>query len=206
MTDFIAIGDIHGMYGLLLELLTKLPSDGTLVFLGDYVDRGLDSKWVVARLMALEQQRKCIFLRGNHEAMMLSAMDGEPGAQELWVANGGSATIESYHLHIPDEHLAFLRATLPFYETDDYIFVHGGLVPGQLPEETESDDLWWMREPFLSSDHDWGKLVIHGHTPMLRGKPDIHPNRINIDTGAVYGGPLTALLLPERTFLVTRRP
>lgn len=206
MTDFIAIGDIHGMYGLLLELLAQLPTEGTLVFLGDYVDRGLDSKWVVARLMALEQQRQCIFLRGNHEAMLLEAMDGNQNAEEMWFNNGGVATIESYNFHIPDEHLTFLRATRPFYATDDYLFVHGGLVPGQMPEETACEELWWMREPFLSSDYDWGKLVIHGHTPMLRGKPDVHPNRINIDTGAVYGGPLTALLLPERRFVLTRRP
>ncbi len=206
MTDYIAIGDIHGMYNLLLDLLAQLPGEGTLVFLGDFVDRGPDSKWVVTRLLALSQQRPCIFLRGNHEAMMLDTMDDKPEAGDMWFNNGGVATIESYAFHIPDEHMAFFRATQPFFMTDDYIFVHGGLVPGQQPEETAPEELWWMREPFLSSTYDWGKLVIHGHTPVMRGKPDVHANRINIDTGAVYGGPLTAVLLPERDFKYARRP
>ena len=204
MADYIAIGDIHGMYNLLLELIVQLPAAGTLVFLGDYVDRGLDSKWVVARLMALEQQRECVFLRGNHEAMLLEAMEGDKRAEEMWFANGGLATIESYGFHLPEQHMEFLRATRPYYETDDYIFVHGGLLPEKTPEEMAPDDFWWIRDPFLSSTYDWGKLVIHGHTPTMRGKPDVHPNRINIDTGAVYGGPLTALLLPERRFLFVR--
>jgi len=201
MTEYIAIGDIHGMAERLTHLLARLPAEGTLVFLGDYIDRGPDPHAVIARLMALEQERPCIFLRGNHEDLALGTLAGDAAAEDMWFENGGLETIESYHFHIPEDHRAFLEATRPYYETEDYIFVHGGLVPGQMPSETNEKELWWIRDSFLKSNYDWGKLVIHGHTPAPNHQPDIRPNRINIDTGAVYGGPLTALLLPERRFI-----
>lgn len=201
MVTHIAIGDIHGMAEPLTALLARLPAEGLLVFLGDYIDRGPESQQVVKRLMALAQERACIFLRGNHEAMALAALDGDRNVEDMWYQNGGLRTIESYSYHLPDDHLAFLRATLPYYETADFIFVHGGLTPGETPQEMAEEELWWMRDPFLSTDYQWGKLVIHGHTPLSSGKPDIRANRINIDTSAVYGGALTALLLPEKHFI-----
>lgn len=198
---YIAIGDIHGLAKTLDSLLAKLPPTGRLVFLGDYIDRGPDSKGVIARLLTLEQQRDCVFLRGNHEAMAIKAYDGDADAEAAWQYNGGYQTLISYQYLIPDAHLDFLRRTRPYYATDDYIFVHGGLVPGLQPDEMEEERLWWMREPFLSSDYDWGRLVIHGHTPTGRDTPEIHRHRINLDTAAVYGGRLTALLLPKRKFI-----
>jgi len=193
---YIAIGDIHGLAETLQALLARLPAAGTLVFLGDYVDRGPATRRVVDHLLALEQERPCIFLRGNHEDMMLSAFAGDQDALFSWLHNGGVQTLESYHHAIPDDHLAFYLRTLPYYETDDYIFVHGGIPPGRHPADVEAHQLFWIRDPFLQSDYDWGKLVIHGHTPVPTGRPDCHPNRVNIETAAVYGGRLTALLLP----------
>ncbi len=199
MPDYTAIGDIHGMDATLAALLSRVPDTGTLVFLGDYLDRGPASREVVERLLQLEQERPCIFLRGNHEAMALAALDGDPTLERGWLLNGGLFTLESYGGRILPAHEAFLRRTQPYFETDDCIFVHAGLPPECRPDEVAPDVLWWIREPFLSTSYHWGKLVIHGHTPVEGGRPEFLPNRINIDTGAVYGFTLTALVLPEHT-------
>ena len=199
MPDYIAIGDIHGMAELLDEVLAALPAQGELVFLGDYIDRGPESREVIARLMALGWERPCHFLRGNHEEMMLAALDdGDPAMRVDWLLNGGVQTLDSYGGTPPNAHLDFIRQTELYFATADYIFVHAGLLPGCTPEDTPPEDLLWIREPFLDAIYDWGRLVVHGHTPCKTGVPDIRPNRINIDTAAVYGGALTALLLPER--------
>jgi len=202
---YIAIGDIHGLAMTLDRLLAQLPAGGALVFLGDYIDRGPSTRDVIDRLLALETERACVFLRGNHEAMALAALDGDERMGMAWDMNGGLPTLRSYAYRIPDAHIDFLRRTRPFLVTEDYIFVHGGLQPALQPEEMEAEQLWWMREPFLSSTYDWGRPVIHGHTPVLSGRPDVRPNRINIDTGAVYGGKLTALLLPQRRFITVQK-
>jgi len=198
---YIAIGDIHGLAGTLERLLARLPEAGTLVFLGDYIDRGPSSKAVVSRLLALERERECVFLRGNHEAMALSALAGDPEMQITWQYNGGQQTLNSYGHDFPQNHQDFFLRTRPYFCTEEYIFVHGGLLPGKGPDELQESQLLWIREPFLSSDHDWGRLVIHGHTPTGNGRPEVLPNRINLDTGAVYRGKLTALVLPQRRFI-----
>jgi serine/threonine protein phosphatase 1 len=95
--------------------------------------------------------------------------------------------------------VAFLRQTVPYLATDDYIFVHAGLRPAVPLAEQTLDDLLWIRDPFLQSTYDWGRRVIHGHTPTDGLAPDILPHRINVDTGAVYGGALTAIALPDCT-------
>jgi serine/threonine protein phosphatase 1 len=199
--NFIAVGDIHGLSRTLERLLGRIPSTGQLIFLGDYIDRGPSSREVINRLLRLEQERDCVFLRGNHEAMALEALAGNLDAEVAWQRNGGLQTLRSYDYTISDEHLDFLRRTRPYFATDQYIFVHGGLLPGCQPEAMPEDMLWWVREPFLSSDDNWGRLVIHGHTPTASGRPEVRPNRINIDSGAVYGGKLTALILPKRKFI-----
>jgi len=197
MPDYIAIGDIHGMNKALEALLLRLPPQGEVIFLGDYIDRGPETKSVIDRLLHLRENRPCIFLRGNHEAMMLATLTGRSDADTDWLRNGGLQTLESYQGRPSDAHIAFLRHTLPFYETEDYIFVHAGLMPGIPLAATGPDVYLWIRESFLTASYDWGRLVVHGHTPLIGGIPDIRPNRINIDTAAVYGGTLTALLLPE---------
>lgn len=203
MPEYLAIGDIHGCRDMLDILLSRLPAEGTLVFLGDYIDRGPDARGVIDRLIALRDERPCIFLRGNHEAMALCASrGGDDRATEMWRLNGGVETLQSYgDAGISSAHLAFFEQTLPYLVTDDYIFVHGGLRPGYQPAEMREDELWWLRETFLASDYDWGRLVIHGHSPVANGRPDVRNNRINIDTAAVFGGRLTALLLPEKRFI-----
>lgn len=203
--NLIAIGDIHGLAKTLERLLERVPKQGLLIFLGDYIDRGPSSNTVISRLLRLQGERECIFLRGNHEAMALEALEGNLDAEMAWQRNGGLQTLRSYNYEIPDEHLDFLQRTRPYYLTDRYIFVHGGLLPEYQPDELEEmgeeELFWWVREPFLSTDYDWGRQVIHGHTPTANGRPDVHANRINIDTGAVYGGHLTALVLPKRKFI-----
>ncbi|HEX2949244.1 MAG TPA: metallophosphoesterase family protein [Armatimonadota bacterium] len=201
MPDYIAIGDIHGMDSLLVQLLEKLPTDGEIIFLGDYIDRGPQSRAVITHLLQLQQQRLCHFLRGNHEAILLSSLDGNTDMRNFWLRNGGLQTLESYDREIPPTHEEFFRRTLPYYTTDAYIFVHAGLVPGRTLEEIGPDEFLWIREPFLSTDYNWGKVVIHGHTPTRKFPPQIYPNRINVDTGAVFGGALTAVLLPEYEFI-----
>ncbi len=202
---YIAIGDIHGMAGHLDALLAQVPTGGTLVFLGDYIDRGPQAPDVLTRLLALEAERPCVFLRGNHEALALASLvDGDAEMERVWLRNGGTTTLKSYRWTLPEAHVAFLQRTRTIFLTPLYCFVHAGLRPGVSPEATPDHDRLWLREPFLSADYDWGRLVIHGHTPTTDGQPDVRPHRINIDTGAVYGGPLTALVLPERRFLSVR--
>jgi serine/threonine protein phosphatase 1 len=202
MADFIAIGDIHGMALALDTLLSRVPAAGTLVFLGDYIDRGPDSCAVIDRLLRLEAVRPCVFLRGNHEALALATVAGDPEAERTWHRNGGLQTLASYGGEtFPAAHVEFLARTRLFLRTPDYLFVHAGLRPGCTPEAMEPEELYWIRAPFLESAYRWPELVIHGHTPLPSGRPDVRTNRINLDTGAVFGGALTAVLLPEVEFL-----
>jgi serine/threonine protein phosphatase 1 len=203
MPTHIAIGDIHGMFLSLGTLLMKLPEEGELVFLGDYIDRGSGSKQVITYLQLIDRVRPCIFLRGNHEQWAIDTASGDPHDNQYWLSNGGMQTYDSYDGPITEEHLEFIRQTKMYYETDDYIFVHAGMSPGITSlADTSEKTLLWVRESFLYSDYDWGKLVIHGHTVTYNGRPDIQANRIGIDTGAVYGGKLTALLLPEMEIIM----
>ena len=208
MGKIFAIGDIHGCRSYLEELIAKIkidPHEDRIVFIGDYVDRGPDVRGVVELILSLKHQYKLICLIGNHERLLLDYYDYGYN-RDLWLANGGIQTIDTYgttsngkKLAIPRDHLKFFRSLQPYYETEDTIFVHAGLKPGVPLIEQNMIDLVWIREDFIHSSHDFGKRVIFGHTPQP-GEPYIDPYKIGIDTGAVYGGKLTCLELPDIKF------
>ncbi len=211
---YLAIGDIHGCLEplkRLIETLNPKPSD-TLVFLGDYVDRGPDSKGVIDYLIELKQHYSCVFLLGNHEVLMLDYLSGLLSITD-WERNGGIATLESYTidgtLEIPESHLDFLKNCLLYYDTPDYFFVHGGVKPFRTIEENLCKmtklELVWERSHLddivlNANDYKWEKTVVCGHTPIPR--PIVLEKLIAIDTGCVYNqhsrlGRLTAIALPE---------
>lgn len=212
MKRIFAIGDIHGCSEKLLSLLARIDirwSQDTLVFLGDYIDRGSRSFEVLEVLTDLKKiYPETIFLKGNHEAMFLDFLSG---ADTLtFIYNGGQQTIDSYYKHshdkerleIPKEHLDFLNSLVLCHQTEDYIFVHAGLRPGIPVEEQVAEDVMWIREPFISSRNDFGKPVVFGHTPFP--EPFVAPDKIGIDTGAVYGNRLTCVRLPDMTFFTDK--
>lgn len=204
------IGDIHGCLGRaerLLKLLDPHPERDRMVFLGDYVDRGPDPKGVVDFLIEVKGSHpNTEFLRGNHEEMFLGYLAGDD--RFLFLMNGGHSTLVSYGLdaaglsrfsHLPEEHREFYRSLKPYLELGDYILVHAGLRPGVPLEKQDPKDLFWIRHDFIFSEDDFGKTVVFGHTPL--DQPLVMHNKIGIDTGAVYGGRLTCLVLPEEEFV-----
>jgi len=216
--DLYAIGDIHGSLESLERLLDKINLDLTvdrLLFVGDYIDRGPRSKGVVDYIIRLKDQAppgQIICLKGNHEAMFLDFLAGGQG--DMFLFNGGLATLEDYwgddwvgqdreSLTLPPDHAQFFQDLELYYEMPDYIFVHGGLKPGVPLDEQVEDDLLWIRGEFITSEEDFGRRVIFGHTPFK--KPLLMPNKIGIDTGAVYGNFLTALKLPGEEFFFDRQ-
>jgi serine/threonine protein phosphatase 1 len=202
------VGDIHGRLDRLDRVLLQLPEERTLVFVGDYVDRGPSSRGVVQRLLRLERQRPCVLLCGNHEQMMLDALsDAYPGAILDWLRNGGDATCRSYGVTdphrlkevLPEEHRRLLDRLREHWEREEYVFVHAGISPDG-PEATDRETKLWMRIP-PDQAFGYGKLVVCGHTPYL--EPVCGPDWINIDTGCgkLPTAPLTALLLPEKEYV-----
>jgi serine/threonine protein phosphatase 1 len=202
----LAIGDIHGCHRQLRGLLDRLrPIDSDqLVFLGDYIDRGPDSAGVIEVLLALRARfPRSVFLRGNHDQMLLDVLAGEDPT--LFLCNGGGKTIASYQARggwpPPGEHRQFLEALPVIYQTEQFIFVHAGLRPGIPLTGQKPEDLLWIRQGFLDSRDDWGKIVVFGHTP--REEPLLEERRIGLDTGCVYGGHLTGCdLLTRRCWQV----
>jgi len=178
------------------------PQEDTLVFLGDYIDRGPDPKGVVDLILQIKKEvRHVVCLKGNHEDMFLDwVLNGRN--YDLYLYNGGGSTIRSYsqdrEFHLPAEHLDFFTSLRLYYETDKYIFVHAGLKAGVPLKEQDPQEMIWIREEFIYSNYDFGKLVVFGHTPLQRVL--VAPNKIGIDTGAVYGGELTCLELPAQRF------
>jgi serine/threonine protein phosphatase 1 len=224
-----AVGDIHGRADLLAAIEKPIVADwrhrgggdALLIFLGDYVDRGPQSAAVIERLIegfALPS----VHLRGNHEQMLLDFLD-DPGLGEMWRRNGGMETLASYGVdigevsvgrgferaardlksRIPAAHLSFLNGLKPSLTVGGYFFCHAGVRPGVPLEAQTADDLMWIREPFIVSRADFGKIVVHGHTPVET--PELLPNRINIDTGAFLTGKLTCLAIDgaETSFIST---
>ena len=228
-----AIGDIHGrldlleqLYGLIsMHPLVEKAERRVLLHLGDYVDRGPDSKGVIDRARKGLRGFESISLKGNHEALMLDFLDGKPES-EWWVEDGmgGAEALESFGVDpstasrdleatrakIGVETIAWLQALKLSHTEGGYFFAHAGVRPGVPLEKQSVEDLIWIRNEFTGSSRDFGARVVHGHSPSP--KPEIKPNRIGIDTGAVWTGHLTAALIdPERaddapTILTTSGP
>ena len=223
-----AVGDIHGRLDLLDQLLSVIDADIALhptsrplhVFLGDYIDRGAFSRETIDRLIQLGRERECVFLKGNHELIALKCLSDRSNLFDQWMRLGGLETLMSYgvsfghlaggkpivelqaafHHALPQAHLRFFRDLQLSFECGDFFFVHAGVKPGVELSRQMENDLLWIREEFLSSSEDFGKIVVHGHTPA----PDIEvlPNRINIDTGAFATGRLTCLVIEDASLSV----
>ena len=228
-----AIGDIHGRADLLQELHETIADDvasapdgliSTVVYLGDYVDRGMESREVIDLL--LDQPLAgvtSVHLKGNHEEAMVKFLE-HPEIGPQWFGFGGESTVMSYGVatsrspgnagsyeqisrelgeRVPSRHKAFLSGLALRHLVGDYLFVHAGIRPGRALDEQDDDDLLWIRSEFLNSREDHGVMVVHGHTPTAR--PDVRRNRIGIDTGAFASGTLTCLVLEggKRRFLST---
>lgn len=211
MNKIFAIGDIHGCFDKLQRLILEIkadPANDTLVFIGDYIDRVDGGRDVVDYILKLKKTfQNVICLRGNHESMLLRFLDGVE--DDIYLANGGFATLKAYGISrsdapkvrkkkIPPDHLKFFKSLLPYYETDQFIFVHAGLIPGRELNEQSLYDMQWIRQTFIDSDDDFGKQVVFGHTHF--SEPLVEDNKIGIDTGAVYGGSLTCVELPALKF------
>lgn len=207
-----AIGDVHGCAQTLRRLIGQIDpgQEDHLVFIGDYIDRGPDSYGVVEYLLGLSGQCRCTFLRGNHEAMLLTYL-ADPD-YTLWQTNGGTETLESYARagfdEIPETHLEFFRATKLCHDAKDFFFVHAGLKAHLTIQENLErfgpEVFLWERSHLNTFKHAWEKPVVCGHTPQR--SPIDQPKLLSIDTGCVYHmypgfGDLTAVELPTRRFL-----
>ena len=194
-----AIGDIHGCLKTLKALLKKLPyqPDDLLVFIGDYIDRGPDSKGVLEFLMQfMYEHPHVVYLRGNHEQLCLDALKNKSeDAYAQWLRNGGGATLSSYHGQFDGAHALMLQSLPLTYETDQYFFCHAGVDANFSLEEQPKDALLWMREPFIHSTVDYGKVIVFGHTQFKSVL--MTANKIGIDTGCVSGRKLSAVALPS---------
>ena len=197
-----AVGDVHGCLDKLKALIAAChqhagADEMFLIFLGDYIDRGPESAGVIRYLLSLQEDTpwRVVALKGNHEAWALGVLDGLLPAMG-WLRNGGSATLSSYGAsnigELPKPHLDWMRSLPLTYDDGRRLFVHAGIDPRKPLDAQDEQDLIWIREPFLRDDRDHGRLIVHGHTPLEAAMPDLRLNRLNLDTGAVFGGPLSA--------------
>ncbi|QPQ54415.1 serine/threonine protein phosphatase [Allosphingosinicella flava] len=226
-----AIGDIHGRSDLLVHLLCLVEEDGRargsketrLIFLGDLVNRGSSTREVVNRLIEVgERHENTIFLKGNHEEVLVSAYHGDRQSARLFHRIGGRETLISYGVspdeydqcglddlirlmieYVPEEHVRFLDSFRNWYASGDYLFVHAGIRPGIPIELQKESDFRWIRTEFLESKLRHGYMIVHGHS--ISHNVDEQPNRIGIDTGAYASGKLTAMGLEgtKRWYLST---
>jgi serine/threonine protein phosphatase 1 len=218
-----AIGDVHGRDDLLGAMHEKITADlrdrptgdYRIIHLGDYVDRGPHSAAVIERLVRLKaEDNRAVFLRGNHEELLLDFLHDPVGGGPTFFNNGGLATLASYGLSLdrwffanrhlidaadrfaralPANHRDFIEGLGTSVQFGDFFFCHAGVKPGVPLDRQSEEDLTWIRKPFLESDEDFGAVVVQGHTPGPR--PDVRPNRIGIDTGAVFSGVLTCVAI-----------
>jgi serine/threonine protein phosphatase 1 len=216
------IGDIHGRSDLLDRIADEIyldieshPSKECLtITLGDYVDRGPDSRGVLDRLSNNPFPTRYVALRGNHESLFETFLQN-PSTGNFWRGLGGLATLRSYGVPvndrmvskefeqaasalraaIPKEHLRFLSGLKPSITIGNNFLCHAGIRPGIPLEKQSIEDLMWIRDEFLNNTTDFGKMVVHGHSPTEW--PDIRSNRINIDTGAFASGRLTCLVIDD---------
>jgi serine/threonine protein phosphatase 1 len=215
------IGDIHGRLDLLDQLIDAIKrdvdeygNDCLTVTLGDYIDRGPNSRGVIERLLTNPFSGPYVALKGNHEVLLESFL-ADPAVGEHWRRLGGLETLHSYGVPvsglmvgkayeeaadrlraaIPAEHMSFLRSLKTSHSNDKYFLCHAGVRPGVPLERQSDEDLLWIRGEFLNSKMDFGKIVVHGHTPAKA--PEVLPNRINIDTGAFATGHLTCVVLDK---------
>jgi serine/threonine protein phosphatase 1 len=217
---FYVIGDVHGRVDLLDEVLYKIAVDRVahpskehaVVCVGDYVDRGPNSREVIDRLIACVRSQRTVLLKGNHEAYVLHFLDN-PSILSEWRLYGGLQTLVSYGLKpslnpdpqeqrelarelksvLPENHKALLEAMPATLVSGDFYFVHAGVRPGVPLNDQQEQDLLWIRDDFLCCEDDHGKIIVHGHTPV--NEIDIRHNRINIDTGAYATGRLACLII-----------
>jgi serine/threonine protein phosphatase 1 len=203
-----AIGDIHGCLGKLERLVARCRFDAKdtpakFVFLGDAIDRGPDSRGVVEYLIDLRRREpdRVVCLCGNHEDLALNAIDDAAAIDQWVVFNGGDKALASYGVTrpsaLPADHVAWLRALPTHHDDGRRFFVHAGIDPARPLDRQMRHDMLWIREPFLSDPRDFGRFIVHGHTPLRGGRPDLRANRVNIDTAAVLGGPLTAAVFDD---------
>jgi serine/threonine protein phosphatase 1 len=209
-----AVGDIHGCSDALAALLNKiLPDRDTdrVIFLGDYVNRGKDSKGVIDQLIAFKKTYpRTIFLKGNHEVMFIDYLEG--GDPHLFLQSGGLNTLQSYGMLDPEQsgnvsretaqqkmpaaHWHFLCSLLPYWEEQDYIFVHAGFEKGRHPALQRPEWLFWAeKEKFMGQVfRKKHKKIVFGH--FVHEDPVIMKDKMGIDLGAVFGGELACLVLP----------
>jgi serine/threonine protein phosphatase 1 len=215
-----AVSDVHGCADLLRRVfsaidlhLSRARSARALhVFLGDYIDRGPASRETIDLLIERSLRHETIFLKGNHEQFLFEVLQ-DAARLEAWKDYGGFQTLMSYGISpslkpdqeeqcelvqalrnaMPPQHWQFFKTLRTSFVCGDFLFVHAGVKPGVPLRRQRQEDLLWIRDEFLHSDRDFGKFVVHGHTPVP--SPDIRPNRINIDTGAYATGILTLLTI-----------
>jgi serine/threonine protein phosphatase 1 len=214
------IGDIHGCLAEMVCLLEHLSLKGEdrLVFLGDYIDRGPDSKGVVDYLLGLARttDSEVIFLKGNHEDMLLSYLGFNGNYGDMFLVNGGQATLASYGIapvamsqdcatsRIPASHLDFFLNLQSYYLYESFLCVHAGIQPLRTLEEQAEIDLLWIRHEFIANPHRLPYTVVFGHTPQLEVLLDL-PFKIGIDTGVVYGRKLSCIELDAKELLQVDR-
>jgi serine/threonine protein phosphatase 1 len=214
------IGDIHGCLSELSCLVENLPlkTADRIVFLGDYIDRGPDSKGVVSYLMTLAKTSDCdlVFLKGNHEDMLLSYLGFAGHYGEMFLANGGHATLASYGMpagtmsqasamaRIPAEHVEFFLSLKNYSLEGSFLCVHAGVHPARSLAAQSQVDMLWIRNEFISSTHRLPYTVVFGHTPQREVFIDL-PGKLGIDTGVVYGGKLTCIELDEKLQIQVER-